>query len=98
MKGELEMIREEKPKVKKKVKFTNNVNIIFPGNREIVNNEPTKEEENKIKLSILNVNTIFSEWNKGNIPQKLKLFAGADELLNEPLKRFGNLNGSNRPF
>ena len=55
------MIREEKPKVKQKVKFTNNVNIIFPGNREIVNNEPTKEEENKIKLSILNVNTNFSE-------------------------------------
>ena len=53
------MIREEKPKVKKKVKFTDNVNIMFPEIREIVNNEPTKDEEYKIGLSIPNVSTVF---------------------------------------
>ena len=53
------------------VKFTDNVNVIFPEIREIINDEPTKDEENKIKLSIPNVNTIFSELNKGNIPQEL---------------------------
>ena len=80
------------------VKFTDNVNVIFPEIREIVNDEPTKDEENKIKLSIPNVNTIFSELNKGNIPQELTFFTSGDELLNEALKIFGHLNASNRDF
>ena len=81
VKGELEMVRMEKPKVKKKVKFTDNVNIMFPEIREIVNDELTKNEEKKIKLSISNVDIIFSELNKGNIPQELKFFTGGDKLL-----------------
>ena len=60
---------------------------MFPEIHEIVNDEPTKNEETKIKLSIPNVNTIFSE-----------LFAGGDELLDEALKRFGHLNTSNCAF
>ena len=32
---------------------------MFPEIREIVNNEPTKDEEYKIGLSIPNVNTVF---------------------------------------
>ena len=71
---------------------------MFPEIHEIVNDEPTKDEENKIKLSIPNVNTIFSELIKGNIPQELKFFAGGDELLDEALKRFGHLNTSNCAF
>ena len=48
VKGELEMVREEKPKKKKKkVEFIDNVNIMFPEIREIVNGEPTKIEEYK---------------------------------------------------
>ena len=96
VKGELEMVRMEKPKVKKKVKFTDNVNIMFPEIREIVNDELTKNEEKKIKLSISNVDIIFSELNKGNIPQELKFFTGGDKLLDQALKRFGHLNASNR--
>ena len=92
------MIRGEKPKVKKKVKFTDDVNIMFPEIRDIVYNEPTKDEGNKIELSILNVKTIFSGLNKGNIPQELKFFKSRNELLNEALKRFGYLNASDRPF
>ena len=43
------MVREEKPKKKKKkkVEFIDNVNIMFPEIREIVNGEPTKIEEYK---------------------------------------------------
>ena len=41
------MVREEKPKKKKKVKFIDNVNIMFPEIRELVNGEPTKIEEYK---------------------------------------------------
>ena len=96
--GELEMVRKEKPKVKKKVKFTDNVNTMFPEIYEIVNNEPTKDEENKVELSIPNVNTIFLELHKGNIPQILKFFMGGDELLNEALKKIGHLNASNCAF
>ena len=92
------MIRGEKPKVKKKVKFTDDVNIMFPEIRDIVYNEPTKDEGNKIELSILNVKTIFSGLNKGNIPQELKFFKSRNELLNEALKRFGYLNASDSPF
>ena len=52
VKGELEMVREEKPKKKKKkkkkkVEFIDNVNIMFPEIRELVNGEPTKIEEYK---------------------------------------------------
>ena len=50
VKGELEMERKEKPKVKKNVKFTDDVNTMFPEICEIANNEPTKDEENKIEL------------------------------------------------
>ena len=50
VKGELEMVRKEKPKVKKNVKFTDDVNTMFPEICEIANNEPTKDEENKIEL------------------------------------------------
>ena len=92
------MIRGEKPKVKKKVKFTDDVNIMFPEIRDIVYNEPTKDEGNKIELSILNVKTIFPGLNKGNIPQELKFFKSRNELLNEALKRFGYLNASDHPF
>ena len=69
---------------------------MFPEICEIVNNEPTKTEENKIELLISNFKAIFSELNKGNIPQELKFFMGGDELLDEALKRFGHLNTSNR--
>ena len=71
---------------------------MFPDIHEIVNDEPTKNEENKIKPSIPNVNTIFSDLNKANIPQELKFVRGGDELLDEALKRFGHLNASNRTF
>ena len=71
---------------------------MFPEIHEIVNDEPTKDEENKMKLSIPNVNTIFSELNKGNTPQELKVFTCGDELLDEALKRFGHLNASNHAF
>ena len=37
---------------------------MFPEFRDIVNDDPTKDEENKIKLSIPNVNTTFSELKK----------------------------------
>ena len=47
-----------------------------------------------IELSILNVNTVFSELNKGNIPQELTFLTGGDEAL----KRLGHLNASNRAF
>ena len=59
VKGKLEMVKEEKPKGKKKAKFTDNVNKMFSEIRKIVINEATKDEKNKIKLSIPNVSTIF---------------------------------------
>ena len=40
------MVREEKPKVKKKVRFIDNVHLMFPEICKIVNNEPTKDEGN----------------------------------------------------
>ena len=71
---------------------------MFPEIHESVKTKPTKDEENKIELSILNVNTIFSKLNKGNKPQELTFLTGGDELLNEALKRLGHLNTSNRAF
>ena len=71
---------------------------MFPEIREIVDDESTKDEENKIKLSIPNVNTIFSELNKRNISQELKFVMSGDELLDEALKRFGHLNASTCAF
>ena len=59
VKGKLEMVKEEKPKGKKEAKFTDNVNKMFSEISKIVINEPTKDEKNKIKLSIPNVSTIF---------------------------------------
>ena len=53
------MVKEEKPKGKKKAKFTDNVYKMFSEISKIVINEPTKDEKNKIKLSIPNVSTIF---------------------------------------
>ena len=67
---------------------------MFPEIHESVKTKPTKDEENKIELSILNVNTVFSELNKGNIPQELTFLTGGDEAL----KRLGHLNASNRAF
>ena len=49
---------------------------------------------NQLKMKKIRLNCIFLELNKGNIPQKLKLFMGGDELLNEALKKFGHLNAS----
>ena len=71
---------------------------MFPEIREIVDDESTKDEENKIKLSIPNVNTIFSELNKRNISQELKFVMSGDELLDEALKRFGHLNACTCAF
>ena len=67
---------------------------MFPEIHESVKTKPTKDEENKIELSILNVNTIFSELNKGNIPQELTFLTGSDEAL----ERLGHLNAFNRAF
>ena len=53
---------------------------------------------NQLKMKKIRLNCIFLELNKGNIPQKLKLFMGGDELLNEALKKFGHLNASNCAF
>ena len=89
------MVREEKPKVKKKVRFIDNVNLMFPEICKIVNNEPTKDEGNKIELSFP---TLFSELNKGHLLQELKVFSSGDELLDEAIKRFGHLNASNCAF
>ena len=49
------------------------------------------------KIKIPNVNTIFSELNKGNIPQELNFFMGGDELLDET-PTIVHLNVSNRAF
>ena len=68
---------------------------MFPEIREIVNDDPMKDEENKIKLLIPNVNTIFSELNNENLFQELKFLMGSDELLDEAPNRFGHLNTSN---
>ena len=95
MKGDLEMVREGKPKVKKKVRFIDNVNLMFPEICKIVNDEPTKDEGNKIELSFP---TLFSELNKGHLPQELKVFSSGNELLDEAIKRFGHLNASNCAF
>ena len=73
------MVREEKPKVKKKVRFIDNVNLMFPEICKIVNNEPTKDEGNKIELSFP---TLFSELNKGHLKRFGHLNASDCAFLN----------------
>ena len=79
VKSDLEMVREEKPKVKKKVRFIDNVNLMFPEICKIVNNEPTKDEGNKIELSFP---TLFSELNKGHLKRFRHLNASNCAFLN----------------
>ena len=44
---------------------------MFPKATKIVNIEQVKNEENKTELTIPNIQTIFSELDKGNTPQEL---------------------------
>ena len=47
---------------------------MFPKATKIVNIEQVKNEENKTELTIPNIQTIFSELDKGNTPQELHFF------------------------
>ena len=47
---------------------------MFPKATKIVNIEQVKNEENKTELTIPNIQTIFSELDKGNTPQELFFF------------------------
>ena len=47
---------------------------MFSKATKIVNIEQVKNEENKTELTIPNIQTIFSELDKGNTPQELHFF------------------------
>ena len=70
--GELEKIREEIPTTEKVI-FSENLNKLFPKGEDDFNNE-LKSDENKIKITIPNVQTIFKKINEGRIPNELHFF------------------------
>ena len=56
------------------------------------------DDKTKIDLSIPNIQTIFSEINKGKIPVELKSFSGGDELRTQAIRPIGYLNKVNTAF
>ena len=79
---------------------------MFPSAREIFINkednniisEDDDDDKRKIKLSIPNIQTFFSEINKGNMPNESKFLLGGDELRIHALRRVGFLSESNAIF
>ena len=56
------------------------------------------DDKTKIDLSIPNIQTIFSEINKGKITDELKFFSGGDELRTQAIRPIGYLNKVNTAF
>ena len=105
-KKKLLLLQEKKTSaVVKKVRFSENLNELFPKTDEIFNGRKIAVDDDddlpKHEVTIPSTQTLFKELNDGTLPKELKFFRGSDggnEFKFHAMQNIGMLNKSNENF